>query len=359
MKKVLTCILLLMGVTISYGQGPGSQSANRGEQLMDQMQYSAAAQAYQQAVDVAPRNAQYRYGLALAHYRQKNYRLAVQHGEEIMRLGGYEPDYYRLLGNSYDLNGNYEKAIETLRKGLKVHQYNGDLYFDMGIIAMERSKMQEAITFFEAGIKTQPPNANNYFLATKLYAKSNEPIWALIYGEIFMNMERGTERFDEISQLLYDTYAQLLENRGGVSRPEIFLQRSKHNPFYEGHKRILQSLIERNRDVYYRSAASDKGRDMVLVISNLRKNFIDNWLSEFGQTYATSLYHMHQKMKDNGYFDAYNYWMFNKPGQAYFSEWLKMGNNSQQYQQFINWYLTNPLRVGFNDYLVRTKYESQ
>ncbi len=358
MKNVFTVFFLLLGMSISYAQ-QGSRAATNGQQLMDQMQYAAAAQAYQQAVNEAPRNPAYHYGLALAHYRQKNYTLAVKHGEEVLQLGGYEPDYYRLLGNSYDLSGNYEQGIAILQKGLKVHKYNGDLYFDMGIMAMERSKMAEAIQFFEQGIQAQPPNANNYFLVTKLYAKSNEPIWALIYGEIFMNMERGTERFDEISQLLLDTYTQLIDNRGGIASPEIYLQRSQQNPFLEGHKRIYQSLIERNREVYFRAATTDKGRDMILVIANLRKNFLDNWQAEFGQTYATSLYNMHRKMKDNGYFDAYNYWLFNKPAQNFFAEWLKIGNNSQQYQQFINWYLTNPLQVGFNDYFVRMKYEAQ
>ena len=46
----------------------------------------------------------------------------------------------------------------------------------------------------------------NYYRAARIYCVTNEELWGMLYGEIFMNLERGSNRTAEISKLLYDTY---------------------------------------------------------------------------------------------------------------------------------------------------------
>ena len=62
------------------------------------------------------------------------------------------------------------------------------------------------MTYFEKGIEVNPMFASNYFRAAKIYCNSSEEVWGMIYGEIFINLERTNDRTFKISKLLFDTY---------------------------------------------------------------------------------------------------------------------------------------------------------
>lgn len=342
-------------IHFAFAQSP-TQLTEQAAKHLERMEYQQAVKLYEQAIQQAPRNIAYHYGAALAHYRQRNYPKAISYGEQVLRLGGYEVDYYRLLANSYDLSGDYEKGIAILRQATKVHPYEGALYFDMGIIAMERQKMEEAVFFWEEGIKAQPPNADNYYMATLNYAQSNQILWSLIYGELFLNLERGTDRFNEISQLLYDLYAKIIQN-GSLNIPAQWQMHSfQPSIFDQGHQQTMAFLLSNNKDTYISSGYVNGDLDMVKVISDFRHSFNQVWRTDLGQRYPTTFYQFHETLLEKGYYEAYHYWLFAPAAKEPFANWFKNAQNQQTYQAFINWYLSNPMKIDFEDFVVRTAF---
>ncbi len=74
------------------------------------------------------------------------------------------------------------------------------------MIQLGKKDYNKALTYFEKGIEVAPNYSSNYYWCARLYCNSTEEVWGMIYGEIFMNLERNSKRTAEISKLLFDTY---------------------------------------------------------------------------------------------------------------------------------------------------------
>ncbi len=182
----------------------------KAQEYVEMQDYKEAMIYYKQLRDEYPNTIEYDYQVAWCHYRLRDYQKAINTVNQLVAINPLEPKYYRLLGNAYDVMGEYEKGVNILNTGLLNLPYNGELYLDLGIIEMLRENHERALYNWEKGIKAAPYYADNYYWAAKTYADSDEKIWSLMYGEMFLNLERGTERFSEISRLVTDTYIDLI-----------------------------------------------------------------------------------------------------------------------------------------------------
>lgn len=69
-----------------------------------------------------------------------------------------------------------------------------------------------------------PRFPSNYYWASRIYCNSTEEVWGIIYGEIFLNMERNSGRTVEISKLLFDTYKNEISFTSDTSMSVSFCQ---------------------------------------------------------------------------------------------------------------------------------------
>jgi len=331
-------------------------AANEREALkyMDSGNYEKAADYYKDALKLSPDDMKYQYGLALAYYRAENYPKAIEFAEKTLQ-NNPDLDCYRLLGNSYDLNNEYEKGMAILQKGFERFPANGALYLDMGVIELIRNRPQQAIEHWEAGIKADPSFADNYFLAAQTYAGSDRKVWALLYGEAFMNLERGTARWDTMSHLLYHLCTGLLADSTYLQKGTLQLPRTKTNGFEQAHLRVFDILRKNGMMSPDRAKKADGTTNTLKLIGMVRKNFLEMWLQTFTLLYSNNLYANLRQMMDRGYLEAYNNWMFSPVCTHDFLEW-KAGNEAK-YTDFINWFLENPLKVDVESYFVRQQYE--
>src|SRR5690606_10686824 len=104
-----------------------------------------------------------------------------------------------------------QKAIQVYEDGLKKFPLSGKLYLERGTMELKREDLDAALKYYEMGIKVDPNFPSNYYWASRIYSYTTETVWTLIYGELFMNLERNTKRTAEISKLLYDTYVESIQ----------------------------------------------------------------------------------------------------------------------------------------------------
>jgi len=336
----------------AIAQDKAATFAKIGEERMKAFDFVEATKNYEQAVRSNSRNAAYQYGLAMSYYRQKKYVKVINVMEQLVKQSQTEVKYFRLLGNAYDLSGQYFKGMQTLKAGVQKHPYYGSLHLDMGIIEMLKGDLEEAVNYWEHGIQASPFYADNYYWAAKHYAQSNEKIWALIYGEIFLNIERGTKRFDEMSKLLYNTYLSIANN--DKSNIKVSFKRKNGNAFYDVHKRIYELLQKNGMLDMQRGRRANQGSTLKALIK-LRESFLETWLQGFGSRFPNILYNRHKELLDLGYFESYSFWLLSKANPNEFVEW--MGQNKEQYNEYINWFITNSMRVDIQNYLIRMDYE--
>lgn len=66
-----------------------------------------------------------------------------------------------------------------------------------------KEKYAKAPPNYEKGIEVDPGFDSNYHQEARIYLNSTEEVWRMIYGELFMYIDRNTARTAEISNARY------------------------------------------------------------------------------------------------------------------------------------------------------------
>jgi tetratricopeptide (TPR) repeat protein len=335
----------------------------QGIEAADAGDYDRAIGLYEQAIKLDPSEPTYPYEIAYVRYLQKDYEYVVKNLTELIRHERATDVFYQLLGNSHDILKAPQKAIEVYEAGLKRFPKSGPLHLERGLMSMMAKDYDAAVGYWEKGIEADPRFPSNYYWAAKLYCNSSERIWGVLYGEIFMNLEMGTNRSDEISRLLYDTYRASITLRGesgagidfapNVSRIDPGKIDDFKVPF---HLRFGTAMSVATGVTV---AGTKEGRTADTGISigylhRIRSEFIPAWDQFNGNdSFPVALFDWHREMIKNKHFETYNYWLFSRGNSEETDEW--MNTNAEKVKAFADWVEEHPLEITSENYFIRTK----
>ena len=207
--QLIGLLLLIIAGQFAYGQTDKEKALEKGKQavkLEDEGKFDEAIQLLNEAQKLDPDCMSYPNELAYSYYSKQEYKTAINYLESITNHPKVDDQVFQLLGNAYDNLEKTDKALEVYDMGLKKFPNSGKLYLEKGNIYWGKKEYDKALPFYEQGIKVDPTFPSNYYRAAKIYCSTTEEVWGMIYGEIFMNIERNSERTAKISKLLYDTY---------------------------------------------------------------------------------------------------------------------------------------------------------
>lgn len=355
----LIIVLFLAAEHSIYAQSTQQETAlkmgREAIRLMDKGQFDESIKLLEEAQQLDPGNINYPYELAYAYYSKKDYQKSRKYLEKILKHKDINPMVYQLLGNSYDHLGKSDKAIATYESGLKLFPDAGNLYLEMGVMQIGKKDYHKALAYYEKGIDVDPSFPSNYYWAAKIYCNSTEEIWGIIYGELFMNMERNSKRTAEISKLLYDTYKSEIHFKSDTSWSVSFSQnitlaigedmepKDIKIPFQLVYEPILVlSMVQvKTIDIH--------------TLNTIRSAFVDNYFSnENDKTHPNILFSYQKKIKDAGHMEAYNYWLLMKGDEAGFDQWYKA--NRDKWDRFADWFTDNQLIIDRNHKFHRKQY---
>ncbi len=220
---------------------------------------------------------------------------------------------------------------------MKYFPNSGNLYLEKGNIFLGQEEYQKAIENYEKGIEVDPTFTSNYFHLAKLFLSSSDKLSGLIYGEIFMNLERTTERTQEMSELLFNTYKSSIilgENKSKIDFCEITLDASEIKP-NEGINLPLCAIFGKN----FMLAIIDEKTINLNSLSQIRQKFIENYFKEDYKNYPNVLFDYQKELVDKNLFNAYNHYLFQIGAQEEFNNWLE--TNRSEYDKFVEWYTAN------------------
>jgi tetratricopeptide (TPR) repeat protein len=349
-KKTTTFILLFMLLMgqITFGQSTKQEKAyEKGMEaikLMDKGNYDESIKLLKEAKKLDPKSMDYPYEIAYALCLKKDYKSAIKTAEALTKHPDVNDRVYQLLGNSYSMNDQREMAISTYEKGLKLFPNSGKLYLERGNMEIYVKEYGKALAYYEKGIEVDPNFPSNYYWAAKIYCSSSEEVWGMIYGELFMNLERNSKRTAEISKLLFDTYKSEIKFTSDTTISVSFCQQMAMNasslsdpksfklPFcmiYEP-TLLMSMLLQENIDIH--------------SLNEIRTKFIDNYFSsERDKSYPNVLFSYQKKMKDAGHLEAYNHWILMKGDEEGFGKWNSQ--NKQKWDDFVKWFNENKLHL--------------
>ncbi len=346
--KIIGILLFIAATQIGYGQTTHKEQAlemgRKAIQLMDNGEVDESIKLLEEAQKLDPEKFDYPYELAYAHYLKEDYNGAIKILEKQAKHKDATEVFYQLLGNSYDMLGKADKAFEWYDAGLKRFPNSGIIHLEKGNVHWNKEEYVEALAYYEKGIELDPKFPSNYYRAAKLYCNSTEEVWGMIYGEIFMNLERNSKRTAEISKLLYDTYKNGIKITSDTTMTVSFCQQMtvdarsipdpKHMklPFcmiFEP-TLILSIVLEKSVDIH--------------SLDKIRTRFIDNYFDNgHDKLYPNVLFSYQKKVKEAGHIEAYNHWILMKGDEDGFDEWQSA--NEDKWSRFVKWFGENGLKI--------------
>ena len=320
--------------------------------LIDEGKYDEAILLLDNAQKLAPESIEYPYEIAYVYFMKGDYNEAMQFLEPLLEHPEVNDKIYQLLGKTYSQLEDFEKETLIYEAGLKIFPNSGTLCLESGITQMMKKDFDKAIYFFERGIKVEPQLISNYYWATRIFCKSSEKVWGLIYGEIFLNIERNSDRTREISKLLYETYINGVEvgengfslnySRGATYKFDSIPDNAI--PLYFGTE-IYTPLL-------FRCLENDPVID-IHALNKIRTCFIKSYFQKYGQTLPNPLFEYQEKLRVEGHLEAYNYWVLSGGDNQGFYDWYQ--NNNDKWGDFLKWFTTPENVIGINkdSYFIR------
>lgn len=323
--------------------------------LMDDGQVDASIVLLDSAFRLDPKSYAIPYEKALALYKKKNYSEAIEIYEQLKNHVDADPQLYQMLGNGYSMAGDASKAVDTYDEGLGRFPNAGGLYLEKGNIHLSKKEYAAAIENYERGIEVQPTHSSNYYRAATVFCATTEEVWGMLYGEIFMNIERNSQRTKEMSKLLFKTYASEIrvssDSKTSVSFcKDISVKVLKKN----GKDEIVMPFCL----VYEPTLAVAVAMvDSVTIhtLPGIRSRFLDLYFSNgHNVTHPNVLFEYQKRIRNAGHFDAYNYWLLSMGDEAAFKEWVK--RNPTAWDGFVEWFSENSLELDNENKFYRGQY---
>lgn len=341
-SKFKILILFIFFSTNCFAQSNKEIAMKKGSEaikLMDEGKIEESILLLQESQQLDPENFDYPYETAYANYLKKDYENAIAILEKLENYKNTNAQLYSLWGNSYDNLDNPKKAIEIYDIGIKKFPNKGLLYLEKGVVYELEKEYDKSVENYQKGISVDPKYPSNYFRIANLYLNSADKVPGLIYGEIFLNLERTTNRTKEMSKSLYDAYKNSIIFENGQWKELNLCKEITMNPKkFEKDNKLPLCLIYGKWFIFGLLNSNVKEFNLN-SISKIRQEFIKNYFEKDNKDYPNILFDYQKKMVENNIFDAYNHYIFQMGDPEEFNEWLK--TNKSEYDKFVEWYTKN------------------
>jgi len=356
--KATAPFLFLLTGSVVYGQTPQQKAlelGNKAVALEDNGKYDEAIELLQDAAKLDPASISYPYELGYACYKKNDYKKAAAYLKALVGRSDVYDQIFQLLGNVYDNMGESQKALDTYDEGLKKFPTSGKLFLEKGNVYWGKKDYAAALPYYERGIEADPAFPSNYYRAARIFCSTTEEVWGMIYGEIFMNLERNSERTAEISKLLYDTYKSEIKITSDTSITVSFSQQMTMNAdAFSDPKNVRLPFGMIYEPTLLLSAAGEKSID-IDALDRIRTNFVNQYFGlHYDNTHPNILFDYQNRVLKAGHLEAYNHWILMKGDEDGFNRW-KSGNDDK-WQAFIKWFTDNGLTVDAKNKFYRNQY---
>lgn len=356
---ILICISLILS-TVLFSQTNKElayEKANIAISLMDNGQVTESIKLLEECKKLDPENVLYSYEIGFAYYTLKDYKKAIKILEPFLQHPNTNDQFFQLVGNSYDIIGKQNKALLVYNAGLQKFPNSGKLYLEKGNVYWGLQQYNNALNLYEKGIEVNPLFPSNYYRAALLYCNSQNEVWGIMYGEIFMNLETKSKRTIEISKHLLKTYTSEIKNNGDTAYSVSFCKNASisFDQLLDTTRKFTLPFGMVYEMVLLMSIPSSQAID-IASLHIVRQNFIKNYYnSEYHLQYPNVLFDYQKMIYEAGHFEAYNYWVLSIGNKEVLAEWITQ--NQQKWNDFETWFNQNKFPLNSENAFYSKKYE--
>lgn len=359
---------------------------------MNDGNYKKALEYIEKALVLVPNKYEYQYEQALAYFKLKEYDKAIEILEKLTYDDKVSENTYQILAASYDFKGSKEDVFRTLKVGLTKFPSSGRLYYEKGVAELGLQKDNDAIDSWEFGVNLDPNYGNNYYQLINKYKNSDNKLWALIYGEVFLNISQNMTKSQEISKVIYDIYKnniykventpQVLVTPPSTEGLEIISgnkDKSKVKSKTKNNKKKTKESKSNSDKYIFRVSDNSTSSEFTKFVNGLYNTAINEMLNgknkskyldkdgkltndgviklreEFIKLWSKStdknkknvfLFDYCTKIEANGNFNIYSNLILSEGNPVEAEKWMR--KNSSSINSYIKWQEKNPFRIERN-----------
>lgn len=269
------------------------------------------------ALQKDPKSLELSKDLAFNYYLQRDYIKGMSIARPLTERPDGDVQSYQIMALFYKAIDESKECERLYKTGIKKFPRSGVLYNEYGEMLWARQDYA-AIRQWEKGIEVDPNYSSNYYNASKYYFFTYDKVWALLYGEIFINLESYSKRTAEMKEVLLEGYKKLFTDTETPKHPNA------KGAFETAYMNVIGKL-----------AFTVAGGVNTESLTVLRTKFILNWFEIYPANFPFRLFDYERQLLKSGMYTAYNEWIFgaaeNLPA---FQAWSN--THSDDYNRFTN-----------------------
>lgn len=285
------------------------------------------------------------YELAWKNYLIKDYKTARDILLPYYNRGNAPQDVYQLLGNIYDQLSDRLRAISIYDEGLSKYPKAGCLFLEKGNMEFKDGRYQQALYWYEKGIEAEPMFASNYYCASQVYFLSTEIVWAIMYGELFMLLERETPRCQQMSKDLFEAYFNCINISAKQVSCDFYNTIIVYSDSFE-----RPNLFPTTFNNLMQKACKNEHFVNIASLTRIRQKFL-NYIYLYAKDMDNVLFAYHKKLIESSNFEAYNYWLFAYGNSSEAASWIR--TNKDKMDKMSKFLKQNPLTLSDSNLFTR------
>jgi len=357
MKNIVLQISLLAGLLLCYAHQASGQvaleiarkadsAAKRAVELMDNNLPESAIEKWNEAINLVPNYTPYKYEMAVCYVMAKKHTEAIEILKTIYTSTQLGDRGYQLLGNCYDFLEDTAASRKMYEEGVQAHPNSGRLHFELGQRAYLEKNRAQAHQYWLKGTQAEPRYATNYYWLARSNSETRDRLWAALYGEAFLNLERNTQRTREISKLVFDMW-NLSIRIGDTLDPINFCTEAtlevpdKRGPDVMNFATAFEFTVAQATQPFIIKDSVITALSIEKMV-DLRYRFTRAWVTSGNDTlHVNDLLRWNSYLQKQGRIKEYLWWLYSygdpREMNAYFRK------NEERYDIFLVWFGENQL----------------
>jgi tetratricopeptide (TPR) repeat protein len=316
----LFCVVVLLAGPAVRAQAPATDAKTPQETaraFTRQGDYTNALVVLNEALKKDPQNLELSKDIAFNYYLEKEYDKGIAVAKALVERQDADVTSYQILALLYKAIGQVKECDKMYKAGIRRFPRSGVLLNEYGEMLWSKQDYS-AIKYWEEGIKIDPNFSGNYYNAAKYYFFTQDKVWGLVYGEIFLNLESYSKRTAEIKDLLLEGYKKMFTDVNMQKNQDI------KSPFVVAYLNVMgKQSFTISQGITTES------------LTVLRTKFIINWFDTYPTNYPFHLFDYQRQLLKAGMFNAYNEWLFGATENlTVFQAWTTA--HSDEYTRFID-----------------------
>ncbi len=344
--KILIALIIL--VAHSYARAGEAQEIIKKAQELSFSRADSALALLDEAYSLDP-NPDFIYQKAVILYGKYKFNMASKELLEIKDSEGTRDEYFRLLGACYDLLGKKKQARYFLNEGLMKFPKSAKLYYEMGVIELGESRLNEALKMWGKGIYSEPAFPGNYYYLAK-YSKNK--VNSILFSEFYLNLSATEGKTKEISKYLYSIYEELISQYAKNQDINLYSEISPEDEdamkfaFERTYKKIMLECL---KELSLSNASLEN-------INKLRTRFLEKWLDDdYNIHYPNAVIDYWELIQKMGYFHSYNYLILSEGNRSELDTFIQ--KNKKSLQEYARWSMSKPFEINDLNSFYPNKFE--